>query len=216
MDDRVRELQETIAELLEPRIQRNDHPSEEDARIRSIIVEKWYEWTQEVFCDAVGFVIGGPAYLYAFSMFLRMRGKDQYHLPPDELERQEHPISWLRIRILADRVRREGFDAEAEQITEGWDEIAGAMEIREDYYGFYEDDFLPEIQQTIDDMLEESSPRKFENDETIASEEAISFRSPVHLLNRAWQQFWKDPEGYRTWEGNAIAAFLEETSTDHS
>lgn len=209
MDDRVRDLQETISEMLEPKVQRNDHYAEEDAKKRSIIVEKWYEWTQEVFCDAVGFVVGGPAFLYAFSFFLRMRGKDQYHLSYDEQAVQNHPIAWLRIRLLVDRLKREGLNSEGEQVEEEWLKIAEAMKLSEDYYGFYEEYLLPEIQEAIDDMLSIAEPRKFRKNEISVSNENVQFLSPIHLLNRAWQQFLNDPDSYSNWEKNAIRNFLE-------
>jgi len=71
----------------------------------------------------------------------------------------------------------------------------------------YESEFLPAIQQTIDDMLTESSPREFTEEEIIESETELSFLSPVHLLNQAWFKFHSNPQDYRTWEEKAIDIF---------
>ena len=51
MDDLTRSFQTTIAELLEPNVQRNDLYAQEEEKKRVIIVETWYEWMQEIFCN---------------------------------------------------------------------------------------------------------------------------------------------------------------------
>ena len=157
MDDLVRDVQSHIAELLAPSVQRNDLQAQTDEGKRRIIVETWYEWTQELFCDAVGFAIGGPAFALAFSMHLRLLGGDAYHMPPEDLARRQHPVTWLRVRLLANRARQVGHHTDADALEHAWDIIAEAMDIVEDYYGFYVPEFLPAVQQTLDDMLTETS-----------------------------------------------------------
>lgn len=208
MDDLVGDLQEKISELLEPSVQRDDLLHQQEVKRQNIIVETWYEWAQELFCDAAGLVIGGTAFVYAFSMYMRMLGRGEYHLNPEELAYGGHPVTWLRIRLLAERARRIGYDADTEVLENTWSTIAKAMSVMEDYYGFYDPHFLPLIRQTIDDMLIEVSPRSFTEQEVSASEMKSPFSSPVHLLNQAWQRFLDDPKSYRAWEENRIAAFL--------
>ena len=91
MDDLVRELQAEIGNLLQPAVARNDKYTEVQERNREVIVEKWYAWAQEFFCDAVGFMMGGASCAYAFSMYLRILGRAAYHLPVEKLERSSHP-----------------------------------------------------------------------------------------------------------------------------
>ena len=209
MNALTEDLQEAIAELLELGVQRNDVYAQREVQQRSIIVETWYQWTQEIYCDAVGFVIGGPAFLDAFSMYMRMLGRGEYHISQQDLANRPHPVTWLRIRILSDRVRRTGYGAEAERLEDGWGTIAEATETAEDYYGYYDDRFLSVIKRTIDDMLTETSPRSSTEHETAGTAEEAS-PSPVHLLNSAWRQFWRDPEDYRAWEVEAIRRFLQQ------
>lgn len=206
MDDVVRSFQEKISELLEPSMQRDDLYAQVEAGKRSAIVETWYEWAQEFFCDAVGFVIGGTAFVHAFSMYLRMIGRGEYHLPPEQLAHREHPVTWLRIRLLADRMRRVGHNVDAEELENAWNTIAEAMGVIEDYYGFYASEFLRVIQQTIDDMLTEASPFGLNEEEERRSEIAAS--SPIPLLNEAWHQFLSDPERYYEWEKKAVVSLL--------
>jgi hypothetical protein len=208
MDDLVRSLQEAIAELLEPSTRRDDRHAYIETEKRSAVVETWYEWAQELFCDAVGFVIGGPAFPHALSMYLRMLGRGEYHLRSDHLERRAHPVTWLRVQILADRLRRAGFNADASMLENAWSLIGKTMGVVEDYYGFFVSEFLPAIQQTIDDMLTEAGPRKFTDQEISSSKIELPSSSPVHLLNQARQRFLEDRNGYRSWEEKAIATFL--------
>jgi hypothetical protein len=208
MDDLVRDLQEQIEGLLTPSVQRDDQHALEAERQRIIIVETWYAWTQELFCDAVGYSIGGPAFEHAFSMYLRMQGPEQYEVPPERLARRSHPVSWLRVRLLADRARRAGRDTDAVLLEDAWGEIAASMNIAEDYYGFYDDPFLNPVQATINDMLMEASPRTFRDHEVSATGTDTTPVSAVHLLNLAWSRFFDDSSEYRSWEERAIDNFL--------
>ena len=213
MDELVKALQKVIAQFLEPSAQRDDRHAQSEAKRRSVIVETWYEWAHELFCDAVGFQMAGPAFAYSFSMYFRVLMRDQYHIRPEELEHRGHPVTWLRIRLLADRARRMGFEADAKVLEDTWSKIAATMGVVEDYYGFYTDGFLPSIRQTIDDMIVEAAPRAFEAHEVSAAEllrldSASTSSSPVQLLNQAWRKFLDDEDGYTAWEKQAIEALL--------
>ena len=208
MDDLVRELQEEIKRLLLPDVVRKDRYTNALETNRAIIVETWYTWAQEFFCDAVGFVIGGAAFTHAFSMYLRMLGRNQYHV--EKLAHRSHPVTWIRIQLLADRVRQMGSNAVAADLEDEWNQIASALGIAENhYYGFYAPAFLPIIQQKLDDMLTETEPREFHESEVSGHELKSTFTSPVELLNSAWKRFRNNPDSYQEWEKNAIARFVE-------
>lgn len=208
MDDLVQDLQRRLEQLLTPSVRRNDEHGREGERQRGMIAETWYEWSQELFCDAVGYSIGGTAFACAISMYLRMRGPDQYRVPPELLAGRSHPVAWLRVRILADRARRMGRDADACLLEDAWDQIGESMGIAEDYYGFYDDSFLDSVQTTIDDMLVEASPRAFREEEVAPAATGAAPSSPIHLLNLAWMAFLDDPDGYRHREVRLVDDFL--------
>ncbi len=210
MDDRVHELQEEIADLLSPLSQRDDRTAREDAKRRQIIVERWYEWIQELFCDAVGFTIGGPCFVHAFSTYFQVGGRSVFHLPQEDLELSSHPVTRLRVRLLADRVRKASLLAESEKLKTQWDNIAKMMGVTEDYYGFYVAEFLPPIRQTLDDMLTEASPYQYMVEDVSSSKWNPRSSSPIHLLNRAWSIFLDDPDGYDEWEEQAISTFCKQ------
>src|SRR5258708_128959 len=60
MDDLVRALQEAIGQHILPPSSRNDRYAPMQSDQRQAIVDVWYPWVQELFCDATGFIIGGP------------------------------------------------------------------------------------------------------------------------------------------------------------
>lgn len=208
MNDLVKDLQKQISNLLEPGSQRDDFYATVDLGNRITIVETWYEWTQEIFCDAVGLVIGGSAFLHAFSMYLRMLGRGEYHLEMKELSLRGHPVTWLRVRLLAERAKQMKFEAIADKLEETWRALAKVLKIEEEYYGFYEPEYLLVIQQTIDDMLVEANPRSFTQEEINVTSAELFGSSPIRLLNQAWQQFVSEPTKYQSWEKKAIEFFL--------
>ena len=200
MDNLASSFQIALEDLLKPNVQRNDRHAQEAEAKRITIVETWYEWIQEIFCDAVGFYIGGPAFLRAFSMYLRMHGQNEFKVPDDELKDRSHPVTFLRIRLLSDLVNRMEYNAEADKLEEEWEKIARTLGIVEDYFGYYEESFLPDLRQTIDDMLIEADPQMFSDEKE---------GSPVGLLNQAWQRFDADFDVYPDWETRAIEEFLK-------
>ena len=136
-----------------------------------------------------------------------MFGRNEYHISSNKLEYTAHPVTWLRILLLADRVKQMGDNLNAENLEETWKCIAENMGIVEDYYGYYEPDFLPLIQQTIDDMLTEAEPYNYR-----CSEKEMNLQNnqtPIHLLNQAWDKFYKDPEKYFFGEKTTISKFLK-------
>ena len=102
-----------------------------------------------------------------------------------------------------------GYNAVATDLEEKWSQIATALGVTEDYGGFYDPSFLRVIQEKLDDMLTETSPREFMESEVSNYRSESAFTSPVALLNMAWQKFLDDPGTYREWEENAMESFLD-------
>lgn len=187
IDALINELQVAIGHLLLPPVERDDQYAQTQEKSRNVIVATWYEWAKEFFCDAVGFTLGGTSFAYAFSMYLRILGKSEYHVSKEGLARSSHPVTWIRIHLLADRARRTGYEEVASDLEEKWSQVAAALGVMEDYYGFYDPKFLSVIQGKLDDMITETGPREFQESEISNQELESSLTSPVALLNRAWQ-----------------------------
>lgn len=179
------------------------------------MVERWYEWMQELFCDSVGLTIGGSSYVRAFSTYLRMRGRDQFLVPKEDLELQGHPVTWLRVRMLATRLRSGGSSALADSIEKEWDQIAGLMKVTEDYFGFYAEDFLVPVQATLTDMLTEAGPVGLDHP-AIEAPSVGGYSNPVPLLIEAWDRFAASPDTYEAWESRTLERLLEVAPADKS
>lgn len=205
MDDLVGELQRRVNDVLMPISQRNDQHAEEQNAQRQMIVNMWYSWVQELFCDAVGFEMAGPCYLHAFSAFVsNMDPADFSH----DARRSSHPVTMLRIRFLADRAAAAGFP-ELAQRTEGeWETIAQTIGAAEDYQGVYDDALTDPIKQTIEDMLTETAPRCYTLDEVSGGGWEVDTDSLVRLLNVAWQTYMSDADRYTDWEIFQIQTLL--------
>jgi len=204
MDDLVGELQREIGRLLLPPSQRNDRHDEAQADARGTIVARWHTWTQELFCDAVGLVIGGPSFLHAFSGHLSSMSRGDFHRAEGDLMGSSHPVTWLRIRFLASRARSLNWTEPANGVESEWDLVAAAMRISEDYQGFYDERLRGAIEKTLDDMLTEADPYRCAPEEASGAAPSL-----VGLLNRAWLEFPRDPETFSEWEAARIREVLD-------
>ncbi len=205
MDQLVFELQNEIDSLLKRAMADPKSKRQRNAQQRKIIVETWFTWTQELFCDAVGFRLGGVSYVYAFSMYLKMWGIDRFHLPRERLARSTHPLTWFRIKFLAELLRAAGNEDVAQWLTAEWQAIADALNVSEDYCGFYQDDFKTPVLETLHNMLIEAEPLRYQQRELDLNP---PFTSPIDVLNLAWQKFYEDPTRYPQWEKQALPTFL--------
>ncbi len=208
MDDLVRELQYEVDELLMPVSQRNDRYSENMTAQRQDIAYTWYAWAQELFCDAIGFEIGGPSFLHAFSNFLNTRDMGNYYRDPRGLQYSSHPVTWLRIHFLSRRAREAGFDDLANVIEKEWDDVAQLMGIVEDYHGYYDESVDHVVLETVEDMVIEASPHHFEAEEVLNNNQQPPI-SLIGLLNSAWKVYLNDFEHYSQWEQVQIEGYLK-------
>lgn len=213
MDDLVTDLRQDLVDLLRPVSQKNDRFAEQQANKRQVIADTWYTWTQELFCDAVGFEIGGPCFLHSFSSFLSSLNETDFRRQPNDLWMSTHPVSWLRVRFLVERANSRGLSKLADTIWNGWCMTAEAMELTEDYYGFYHDSLSQPVIETLEDMLEEVAPRKYTELELNGDHWRPTTNSPVRLLNWAWQIRNESPATYATWEAEQLEYFFE--ACDH-
>jgi len=185
-------------------------------------VDTWYRWTQELFCDAVGLTIGGPAYLHAFSSYLATMERGAFFRDASDLGASDHPVTWLRIHLLAERASRRGFESLADEVISEWNQVADAMKVRQDYHGFYDPSLEEKVARAIDDMLIEAGPRKFTETEAMGLGWESWGDSPVPLFNNAWTMFKKSVTEFGQWEEEVLRslgvsyAAERASSLDHS
>jgi hypothetical protein len=212
MNDLADALQIELDDLLTASFQQNDAKYNKDRKDANYIIETWLIWIQEIFCDSVGLVIGGASYLYAFSHYLRMAGKGCVYRPVEDLIYSSHPVSWIRIKLLADRAKKMGLNEEAEAILSEWSHIADAMNERGNFHAYYLDSYKLIIQRTIDDMLIEADPIQYKDYLTIERDAPFSNNNFIELLNYAWVLFLKNPSEYYKWEDAIVSSY----SANHS
>ena len=208
MKDLVEEFQKVVKTALTPRSVRGRSSSSQGASFRRKVVPAWFAWVQEFFCDAVGLTIGGPSYLKAFSHYFRTWSNDQYYIPRDEQLKSRHPVTWLRIKMLADRARKHQHTQLADTVVQAWAETAQVIGIQEDYEGTWLEDFLIPLRQTLDDMIEEAQPYEHRPQDVTPPDQAANL-NPVQVCNCAWNQFEANPSTYRAWERETIERFLK-------
>lgn len=198
MDDLVREIQLGIEEFNRPTFMHNDDRNEEEHRNVEAIVNTWYKWVQEFFCDAVGLVIGGESYLFAFSSYCQMGGRDEFHQRREDLNGRTHPVTLIRVHLLVRRARKLGYHDAADRVENEWRQLQRHYIRVPEYFGYYADEYESIVEENLDYMLEEANPYQFD-----ASED-----SPVHILNDAWSEFLERPQTFSDWEREAIRAYL--------
>jgi hypothetical protein len=208
MDDLVKEIQKVVGDALTPLSQHNDrHAAALDAR-RELVVNRWFDWAQEVFCDAVGLTIGGPAYLYAFSEYCNTLSRGDFYLPGEDLGKSPHPVPLLRIRLLVRRARELGWREAADAVEAEWDTVAQVIKVTEDYHGFFEDVMGDDIHRIIGDMLTVADLRLCPPEDLDLKRLPVPGDTPVAVLNAAWIQYRAKPDIYHNWERESILAYL--------
>lgn len=203
MTDLIKELQYKISEKIAIVNEENTIKNEKQREKNIDIVETWFSWTQEFFCDAVGLHIGGKSYLHIFSLYLRTSGNSSFYINEKSLKRSSHPVSWLRIKFLAYRAKILGLETEAKNLEKLWQEMATLLNIREKYHGYYENSFFEIVNQCLDDMIEEAQPIYFKNyiQNTDNQWEKMNF---IELVNYAWDKYLENLEDYSVIEKEII------------
>lgn len=197
MDDLVREFQRAVSAYATPATVRDRRGRATDDEFRNKLVLAWYPWVQEFFCDAVGLIIGGPAYLKAFSHYLRLRSIEQYYRSRREQLDSRHPVTILRTRLLADRARSMGLDVLADSVESEWSASSQLMKVQEDFEGTWGDELLAPLRRTVNDMVEEAAPLRW-------SATGGPSDTPVRVVETAWAAFEHSAEQYGIWERDAV------------
>jgi len=206
MDALVKELQDAIWKEYKPSYTGNSQKDKKEVERLKGMIETWYEWTQEFFCDAVGLHICGISYLKTFSIYLRMMGRGQYKLPKEELMNSSHPVSWLRVKFLVKRAKDYGIEDGAEDVMNEWNEIAKELGVkREDYFGFYESAFENIVYNTLSDMLVETDPIYFQDYLEDSEEDNI-----IKWIKKAWELYDANNPNYNDWQSMIVDKFTRE------
>ncbi|MFT3703011.1 MAG: hypothetical protein QM802_11610 [Agriterribacter sp.] len=214
MVDLIISMQDKMEELLIQPFQQNDSKFQRDRAKAKSIIEAWYDWIEELFCDLVGLTIGGPAFLRTFSLYLRMSGREAFYLNDKELERTTHPVSRIRIKFLVERAKIMGFVNEAMMIESEWQQMASLMKVSQVYHGYYSNSYDSIINETLDNMLEEACPIRFVDFVVSESSYVFGESNYIQLVDEAWKQHEKNYEKYDDWEIEIVDKFRDFSSNN--
>ncbi len=207
MNDLIADLQRVIGNSLQPSSSRNDEMAKAMAERRKRIVDRWYIWIVELFCDAVGLTMGGASYLSAFATYCGTLRQSDYGAAATATEVSQHPFPALRIQLLLNRAEKLGLHYDAGIVRTEWDAMANALQAyKVDSLGYFDPAWLGSIEATIDDMLVEANPRAFTSEETAAEHDWTPQDSPILLCNRAWRIKTEAPHDFAEWEARSLAA----------
>lgn len=216
MNDYIISMQDGMEELLLQPYQQNDDKYHLLKKKTKSIIETWYDWIEEIFCDLVGLTIGGPAFLKTFSLYLRMSGREAFYLSDKELENSTHPVSWIRIKFLVERAKKMGFIKEAAVVEDEWKKMAQLLNMTPVYHGYYSQAYDSLIDEALDSMLEEASPVSYFDYITESQEFTIGKDNFIHLLNIAWKIQEQDHAAFELWEKEIVETFAGISKLDVS
>lgn len=206
LNDLIRDFQKSVVELLSSGRKRNDRYNEKKKLEHQAIAHTWFKWMNELYCDAVGFEIGGASYLLAFASYLRNFAETDFRLSKNDLLLSSHPITWLRVQVLASRAKTKGFDELAASILSRWKTIADVLEVTEDYYGYYHEYLSGELEELLGYMVVEANPNRYST--FLDDGDFTTYENPVKLFDIAWKNYLESPLEYPRWEAEAIQQFL--------
>lgn len=208
MIDLIVTLQDGLEEYLVQPYQQNDIKFHKQRINAKNIIETWYDWIEEIFCDLVGLTIAGPSFLKTFSLYLRMSGREAFYLSDKELENSSHPVSWIRIKFLVERARRMGYLRDADKVEMEWSKMATLMNMTPVYHGYYSPTYDTLINETLDCMLEESSPIKYKDYIKENSDYQFGRDNYLQLMDHAWKLQETNHDTFIEWEKQVLNMFL--------
>lgn len=197
----VRGLQVFVEGEVMPGLQRDDPTTARYLERARKIVHLWYSWAEELFCDAVALRIGGESFLSAFSSYFGWKGKTELRLPPDEILRSSHPVSWLRVKFLGLAAETLGHAQGAERMRQEWEALAKHHDVSEDYFGAYEHRFEPVVREAVDAMTRVI-------DDAAEGGWTGSLGTVTAPLSEAWTVFRQSPREYPPWEARTLPGYL--------
>jgi hypothetical protein len=159
-------------------------------------VRSWVSWSVEFVCDLFGAYMVGPAFAWSHLHLCAKRGGDPFAVP--SFSPTSHPPDAVRMTVVLKALTRCGFAGQISPIQERWQRLCALLgSVPEPEYGrCFPDHLLDEICRIAWDGVSALGCR-------IASS---STNDEIYiLLNRAWEEFWRDPPGYGTWEQSAVA-----------
>jgi len=200
----VHKITEYYGQLLTKK-RRETGPSE-IPRLIMHIHSQWKNWIEEFFSDLFALYTVGPAYAWSHLHITIKKSQNVYDFSP--ILPRTHPSDDGRMRMLIIGMGLVGFEDEAKTIWSKWKNMpltTGTQPVVE-YQYVYPEELMTEVASAILQGIKESGfaivlPKRLNE---------LNEKSVIKLLNEAWDLFWKEPNGFRSWEEKKIL-YLKET-----
>ena len=156
-------------------------------------------WMVEFFCDLFAVYTLGPAFVWAHLHLTAKRGEGPFAVPV--LSLSSHPADDARMRVMLRALSVSGYSAEATTIEGRWRELImqASAKPEPEYHRCFPEDLLTRVAEYARVGVEAIGCR--------LAKPTIS--DPIHsALNAAWNEFWRDPEGFVDWEKESVARLM--------
>jgi hypothetical protein len=155
----------------------------------------WITWMEEFFCDLFGVLTVGPAFAWSHYHLCVKRGGDPFETPL--MVSSTHPADDARMRAMVGMLGNLHFDDEATAIKATWNNYVATMGFRAipEYSHCYSENILSKIVQASQQGLNDIGIK-------VATPQVMT--PVVKLLNNAWDEFWRNPQEYASWESKAL------------
>jgi hypothetical protein len=160
-------------------------------------------WTEEFFCDLFGVLAAGPAFVWSHYHLCVERGGDPFEAPM--MLSSTHPADDARMRAMLKMLQAMGFESQAKAIEATWKDFVGTMGFRPipEYSQCYAEAILSKIVAAAKTGVEGIGIK-------LATPQSMT--PFVTLLNNAWDQFWRDPQRYASWEAKTLSTLRNHTA----
>jgi hypothetical protein len=159
----------------------------------------WVSWSVEFLCDLFGALMIGPAFAWSHLHLCAKRGTDPFAVP--SFAPTSHPPDAARMDLVLKGLARCGFTADTSRIQARWQEFLSLVGGKPE----------PEFNRCFPNrLLDDICNAAWTGITAMGCRAATpSTNDEVYtLLNGAWDQFWRAPADYGTWEQTAVAAIF--------
>jgi hypothetical protein len=174
----------------------------------SFYLQQWLRywivnWATEFFCDLFAVYTLGPAYAWSHLHLSAARGEDPFKVPTMDGGSTTHPADDARMVAILHGLTLIGFGGEAAEIEGRWSQLIDAARSSPDA------DYRRCFPKRILESVAEKALIGVRGMNCRIAEPSTTGK--VHdTLNRAWKEFWRDPDAYVDWEKAAVETLRRE------
>jgi hypothetical protein len=212
-DPRVKPFQDRLARVLDDvfsyfkdQLQKEGRKQGRAPELYVFYLDKWLKgwyagWAIELFCDLFAVMTLGPAFAWSHLHLHATRGLNP-HFAPTIGGLVDHPADAARMTAILKGLRLIHFTQEADNIEQRWNQLLLLSNAKPD----------PEYHRCFPKSLLEHLAEETHKGVVAMGCRVVtpSTRDLVHsTLNDAWEEFWRDPDDFPSWEKIAIRMLRE-------